>query len=108
METAAMQEILFSGSYPSAVGMDEYLQLWKMWSAKNDINSRVAKDIDNIQTIYKFCDYYIKNPTLFTQEDVKYWLADMNIIVTDIGKEIVGKIILNNPKFYDVVHLITE
>ena len=108
METAAMQEILFSGSYSSAVGMDEYLQLWKMWSAKNDINSRVAKDIDNIQTIYKFCDYYTRNPGLFTQDDVKYWLADMNIIVTDIGKEIVEKIILNNPKFYDVVHLITE
>ncbi len=108
METAAMQEILFSGSYPSAVGMDEYLQLWKMWSAKNDINSRVAKDIDNIQTIYKFCDYYTKNPTLFTQDDVKYWLADMNIIVTGIGKEIVEKIILNNPKFQDVVHIITE
>lgn len=108
METAAMQDILFSGSYPSAVGMDEYLQLWKMWSAKNDINSRVAKDIDNIQTIYKFCDYYTRNPDLFTQEDVKYWLADINIIVTDIGKEIVEKIILNNPKFQDVIHIITE
>ena len=108
LETEAMQNILLSGSYPSAVGMDEYLQLWKIWLGRNDINSQIAKDIDNIQTIYKFCDYYTKNPTLFTQEDVKYWLADMNIIVTDIGKGIVEKIILNNPKFDDVVHLITE
>ena len=108
LETEAMQNILFSGSYPSAVGMDEYLQLWKVWSGRTDINSRIAKDIDNIQTIYKFCDYYTRNPDLFTQEDVKYWLADINIIVTDIGKEIVEKIILNNPKFQDVIHIITE
>lgn len=108
METDSMQQILFSGSYPSAVGMDEYLQLWKTWSDKNDINSRIAKDIDNIQTIHKFCDYYTKNPTLFTQEDVKYWLADMKILDTDIGKEIAEKLILNNPKYDGVVHLITE
>ena len=98
-----MQSFMLSGTYPSAVGLNKYSEAWNEWDGKAGINYSIAKDIDNIQTVYQFCEYYKQNPELFTDEDIDYWLSDINDLNSEIGKEIADKLIVANPIFTSIV-----
>lgn len=102
-ENDIMQSFMLSGTYPSAVGLNKYSEAWNEWDGKAGINYSIAKDIDNIQTVYQFCEYYKQNPELFTDEDIDYWLSDINDLNSEIGKEIANKLIVANPIFTSIV-----
>lgn len=102
-ENDIMQSFMLSGTYPSAVSLNKYSEAWNEWDAKSSVNYSIAKDIDNIQTVYQFCEYYKQNPELFTDEDIDYWLSDVNELNSEIGREIAGKLIVANPNFTNIV-----
>lgn len=102
-ENLVMQSLLLSGTYPGAADIHEYLKNWNEWEANESINFRIAKDIDNIQTMHQFCMYYLDNPGKFSVEKICYWLKDIEKIQTEAGKNIASKIILNNPLFKDII-----
>jgi len=109
LERAAMRDLLFSGTYPSAVDLSEYLGYWNEWDkkgAERGINALIAKDIDNLQTTYKFCDYYLKNPGLFDEKGVRYWLGDISIMKTQLGKKIMDTLVVSNPRFAEILAII--
>lgn len=98
-ENMVMQYLLLTGTYPGAVDLTQYIDCWNEWDAKNDLNYFIAKDIDNIQTIYQFCDYYNHHQEIFTDDDITYWLSGIDELETEPGKDIAEKLILNNPIF---------
>ncbi len=102
-ENDIMQSFMLSGTYPSAVGLSKYSEAWNEWDGKTSINYSIAKDIDNIQTVYQFCEYYKQNPDLFTDEDIDYWLSDINDLNSEIGREIAHRLIVANPNFANIV-----
>ncbi len=102
-ENMVMQSLLLSGTYPESVDISGYLGCWNDWSASNGINYTVAKDIDNIQTIFRFCSYCTLYPDKFDTDDVVYWLSGINEIESEIGKVIASKIIKKNPEFVHIV-----
>ncbi len=102
-ENMVMQSLLLSGTYPDSADISRYLNCWNIWTERSGINYSVAKDIDNIQTVFKFCEYYIKYPDKFDSEKVIYWLSDINELESDIGKDIAFKIIRNNPVFAHII-----
>ncbi len=108
-ERKAMHDLLFTGTYPSSVDLSEYLGCWNEWDKKPEergINALVAKDIDNLQTTFRFCQYYIDNPGKFDEERVRYWLGDIKIIKTQIGKRIMDTLVVKNPQFADILKII--
>ncbi|MGN1168588.1 MAG: HD domain-containing protein, partial [Acutalibacteraceae bacterium] len=107
-ESMVMQSLLLSGTYPGAVDLSSYIDYWKDWNAKQSINYYVAKDIDNIQTIFQFCNYYNQYPDIFTIEDIIYWLSGIDRIETDLGKDIAEKLITYNPVYADILKLMNE
>lgn len=103
-ENEAMYQIMLNGTYPNMANLNKYLNLWKEWSEEDTINYLVAKDIDNIQTIYQFCDYYTKE-SIFSDSDIMYWLSGIDRLNTDIGKSIADTIILTNPAYSAIVEI---
>ena len=102
-ENMVMQSLLLSGTYPDSADISKYLDCWNDWSAKGGINYTVAKDIDNIQTIFQFCSYSIQYPDKFGVEEIVYWLSGVNEIESEIGKDIAQKLIKKNPAFEHIV-----
>ena len=105
-ENKVMQAFLLTGTYPSSVNLKAYLSCWDKWDEKENINYFIAKDIDNIQTIYQFCSYYLMYPNKLTEKDVLYWLKGVNEVETDIGREIAEILITRNPQYTDIVKIV--
>ena len=103
-ENRVMQDFLFSGSYPHAVDLSGYFHGWSDWEKKQGINYNVAKDIDDLQTIYRFCEYYVQTPEKFTLEDVLYWLSGLERFRTDVVREIADALIVRNPLFSKIIN----
>lgn len=104
-ENMVMQSLLLSGTYPGSVNLSSYIEHWNSWDRKDGINYYIAKDIDNIQTIYQFCYYYNQYPEKFTTDDVCYWLSGINRLESELGKEISEKLIKNNPLYSNIMGL---
>ncbi len=102
-ENMVMQSLLLSGTYPDSADISKYLDCWNEWSFKSGINYSVAKDIDNIQTIFQFCKYHVQNPGKFDADRIVYWLSGINELETEIGKEIALKLIRKNPEFANII-----
>lgn len=104
-ENVVMQSLLLSGTYPDSADISKYLDCWNEWSVKNSTNYSVAKDIDNIQTIFQFCKYCVQHPEKFDTDKIIYWLSGVNELETEIGKDLAVKLIKKNPAF---VHIIEQ
>lgn len=102
-ENEIMQGMLFSGTYPSAQSLSFLTKCWDDWFYVKNINFEIAKDIDNIQAIYQFCKYYSEDNTKFDEEDARNWIEGIYDIKTIVGRNIVKKLILNNPIFIDII-----
>lgn len=102
-ESTVMQALLYSGTYPKAANISSYLERWFEWDEKRGTNYSIAKDIDNLQTIFTFCAYYLENPELFTQYDIEYWLDGLAELETELVREISDVLIVNNPKFKSII-----
>lgn len=98
-ENLAMQSLFFTGTYPNAVDLSEYREAWKNWNNKKGINYLVAKDINDLQTIYQFCDYYLLTPEVYSEKTIRYWLGNLKTLETDIVKSIAKILITDNPIF---------
>lgn len=102
-ERKTMQALLFSGTYPEGVDLSHYYDLWSAYSFGHGINFLIARDIDTIQSVYRFCTCYIQNPDQFTEPDVLFFLDDIDELETTIGKEIADTLILENPLFRETL-----
>ena len=107
-ENLVMQSFLLSGTYPGAVGLNAYIEHWNSWDRKEGINYLIAKDLDEIQAIFQFCNYYMQYPDNFSLKDLCKWLSNIYILETDIGKDIAEKLILNNPIYEDIAKQFSE
>ena len=102
-ERLVMQSLLLSGTYPDSAELNEYFDSWNAWDYKQGINYQVAKDIDNLQTIYQFCQYCLSEPQIATKDNIHYWLQGLNEFETDIVKNIAGDLIVDNIEFEKIV-----
>ena len=101
-ENSVMHSLLFSGTYPRSQGLVDWFESWDNWYYNKDINYKIAKDIDNIQAIYKFCEYYLKYREAFTEEDALDWYSGIYDIKTEEGQRIAEILITQNQKFAEI------
>ncbi len=104
-DDTVMRSLLMTGTYPESVNLSRYVELWNLWQYEEGINSQVALDIDAIQTVYCFCDSYLRDPDRFSTEDLRFWVGGIDDIETDIGKDIADTLIINNPKYKTVMEI---
>ena len=101
LENDEMGILLLRGTYPGMPSQYQRYKLWQKWDEQHrDINGRIAKELDLIQTMYMLLTYYGQHPDQFTAEDVRRWLNERNLIRTIPGSEILRAVIMENQEFY--------
>lgn len=98
-ENAEMLGLLLKGTYDGISVLSEYVEAWNMWYERGEENARIAKDIDTIQAIYQFLVYFNRTPWKFSKERIVNWLKETHEVFTELGKQILKELILENPIF---------
>ena len=102
-EHKEMMKIFLKETYEGIDSLQDYLDAWQLWYDKENINAAIAKDIDNIQAVYQFCEYYLQYPEKFSDERCKNWLNELLYLNTEQGRLIAQKLVVQNEKFGDII-----
>lgn len=103
-EDAFNRQLFLHGTYVHVADVYEYFELWDAWSKKynNDINVRIAKELDKIQFLFKYCSLTIDDKLDFTEQRKENILSEVENVTTSVGKKILKLIVIDNPVFKDV------
>lgn len=103
-----LKKLFLKGTYPDFANLTYYYNVWTGYYNGININSRTARDINLIQTVYTFCEYYKCNPENFTVEDIRSWIGEKSNLMTEIGYEIFDRLIENNSDFNGIIQQIAN
>ncbi len=107
-QNALLRKLFLKGTYPEVANMTRYYDVWTGYFLGQNVNARVARDINLIQTVNTFFAYLTENPK-YSLETVKEWLAEGEKLSTEIGYNLFDRIIVRNPVYRKVVdNLITS
>lgn len=95
----ASRKLFLKGAYPNVANLTYYYNIWTGYYNGININSRIARDIVLIQTVYTFCEYFCKYPDSFSKETAKSWISEKANLMTETGYELFGRLIERNPDF---------
>nr|WP_302613867.1 TIR domain-containing protein [uncultured Bacteroides sp.] len=98
-ENTIMRKFFLKGTYPDVANLTYFYNVWTGYYNGVNINAKIAQDINLIQSIYTFCEYYSENKSKFTKSDVQEWMTAKAKIITEIGYEIYDRMIVNNSAF---------
>lgn len=110
-ESRIMKMLLLKGTYPEIADLDDLYDLWSDYESERfrSFNSRIVKDIDCIQALFRFCRYYLTYRDHFRLESPEEWFRSYRKdITTPIGMDIYKKILINNPEFSSVVEILPD
>lgn len=96
-ENDCMLRIFMHDMYSNVANMDYYR---KIWVKNDDINAKVARDIDIVQAIYQYC-IYKKKHARFEEGRDDLWKKEKNKIQTSLGRKILDEVVLK--KFGDIL-----
>lgn len=98
-----LKKLFVKGTYPDMANLTYFYNVWTGYYNGTGINARVARDINLLQTIYTFCEYYCKYPDHFGLSDVKKWMMEKSNLKTELGYELFERLIVNNQAFKKVI-----
>lgn len=96
-QNEVLRKMFLKGTYPEVANMTHYYNVWVGYFNAQNINARIARDVNLIQTVNTFFTYFISTPEKFNLETVKSWLNEGNKLSTDIGYDLFERIIIRNP-----------
>lgn len=99
MQNDYLRKIFLKGTYPEIANMSKYYSAWEEYYFGQTINARIARDINLIQTVNTFFEYFSQNVEKYTVEMAKSWLSECDKLSTNIGYELFERIIVNNPSY---------
>ena len=97
-----MKKLFLKGTYPDLANMTYFYNVWTGYYNGMNANSRTARDINLLQSVYTFCEYYCLYPDNFTSQDVQSWLAEKKNLKTELGYQLFDRLIKNNRDFTKV------
>ena len=97
-----MRKLFVKGTYTNVANLTYYYNIWTGYYYGVNINAKIARDINLIQSTYTFCEYCVKYPNQFTDVDRAKWMREKGKLETDIGYEIYEKLVENNVDFEGV------
>ena len=102
-QNALIRKLFLKGTYPEVSNMTHYYNVWVGYYNGQNINARIARDINLIQTVNTFFDYFLRSPKAFEYDKIKEWLQKCNKLSTNIGYELFDRIIVRNPIYRKAV-----
>ena len=93
-ENEWMHKIFMHDTYSDIYSMDAYRRVWKGFGIdSSDINGRIAKELDIIQSIYQFYTY-LQQGAIFEREKEKEWKREKKRIKTQVGRKILEEVVI--------------
>ena len=89
------------GTFSKIGNQDGYYNLWEKWydDKNGDINSKIAKDIDRIQLLYRLCQLLLADKlTNVATRLTAYIKNEDKHVHTPIGKTVLKRVIYENPE----------
>ena len=105
-QNEVLKKLFLKGTYPYIANLTYYYNVWTGYYNGVNTNARTARDINLLQSIYTFCEYYCAYPEKFTQNDVKKWLKEKSNLKTELGYQLYDRLITNNQEFVDILGFI--
>lgn len=95
------RQLFLSGTYENFADLYNYYELWDAWSQNdNNINVRIAKELDRIQMLYKYYTLTLAGKLQsFTTLRKKNIMNESNNIKTSVGIKILKQLVTENPAF---------
>ena len=98
-----LRKLFLKGTYPDVANMTYYYNIWTGYYNGINVNARIARDVNLVQTVYTFCEYYCKAPEKFAIEQVRFWLNEKSGLKTDVGHQLFERLICDNIEFKSVL-----
>lgn len=98
-QNTVLRKLFVKGTYPQIANLTYYYNIWTGYYNGANINARVARDINTIQTAYTFFEYYVRYPEHFSAEDVAEWAGNQGKLSTEIGFKLWEQLIQNNEAY---------
>ncbi len=95
-QNTLLKKMFMKGTYPEVANMTHYYNVWTGYYQGQNINARIARDINLIQTVNTFFTYCGEHPEKFTKKDVLHWLSEADKLSTDMGYDLFERIISDN------------
>lgn len=103
-----LKKLFLKGTYPDIANLTYYYNVWTGYYNGVNTNARTARDINLLQSVYTFCEYYCAYPEQFTDEDVKFWMHEKSNLKTEIGYQLFERLIINNNDFKAINELCND
>lgn len=102
VQNDTLKKLFLKGTYPYIANLTYFYNVWTGYYNGVNANARTARDINLLQSVYTFCEYYCANPDKFTREDVLGWLQQKTGLKTELGYQLYERLITNNKDFKKV------
>lgn len=102
-QNQVMKKLFLKGTYPNIANLTYYYNVWTGYYNNININAKVARDVNLIQTVYTFLEYYGRYKDKFTKEDLHVWMMEKNNLITDLGYNLFERLITENTDFADIL-----
>lgn len=102
-QNQVMKKLFLKGTYPDIANLTYYYNIWTGYYNNININAKVARDVNLIQTVYTFLEYYTRYQEKFTKEDLQVWMAEKNNLITDLGYDLFERLITENTDFTEIL-----
>ena len=103
-----LRKLFLKGTYPEIANLTYYYNVWTGYYNGLNTNARTARDLNLLQSVYTFCEYYCEYPDKFSKEDVKNWLKEKHNLKTEIGHQLYDRLITNNHDFKEIMEYIKK
>ena len=102
LRNKVMRQLFIKGTYPNMANLTYYYNVWTGYYNGININAKIARDVNAVQAVYTFCEYYTKYPDKFTKAECNDWMQRKEKLETEIGFSIYKKLIENNTDFASI------
>lgn len=101
-QNRVLRKFFLKGTYPDIANLTYCYNIWTGFYNGLSINARTARDINVLQTVYTFCEYYCRYPEHFSLADKQAWLREKSDLKTELGHRLFERLITNNEDFAKV------
>ncbi len=94
-----LRKLFMKGTYPCMANLTYYYNIWTGYYNGININARVARDMNILQSVYTFCEYYLRYPQCFSSGDIAEWRRNQGRLTTEIGFSLWERLIEENQAY---------
>lgn len=100
--------MFLKGKYLNIANLTYHYNIWIGRYIGINTNARIARDMDLLQMVYAFFEYFCKNLDRCTAPQVKLRVNEIVSMKTDLGNRLFDRLINNNSDFDCIFEILNK